>query len=300
MSLAKKVKIIFSAINEHPLAKKHKITAYFKFFKWQLSQLLFPGPRKLKFIGNTYLLASKGMTGATGNIYCGLHEFEDMAFLLHFLRSEDTFVDVGANIGSYTILASGVCGAKTVSFEPVPETFVHLQNNIELNRLEELVSLQNEAVGGRKGKVNFTSGLDTVNHVLSGNEQSGPKVIEVNINTLDSKLENNHTTLLVKIDVEGFETAVLNGMETTLKDKFLKAIIIELNGSGIRYGYSDKSIHDKLLANNFLPYQYDPFRRKLSVLHTYLATNTIYLRDYAFVEQRIVSAKKVSIFSEVF
>ena len=300
MSIGKKLRIIFSAINKHPLAKKHKITAYLKFFKWQLSQLLFPGPRKLSFIGNTYLLADKGMTGATGNIYCGLHEFEDMGFLLHFLRSEDTFVDVGANIGSYTILASGVCGAKTITFEPVPETFVYLKNNIKVNRLEKLVSLQNEAVGGRKGKVNFTSGFDTVNHVLSGNEIVGSKVIEVNINTLDSKLENNHTTLLVKIDVEGFETQVLNGMELALQNKLLKAIIIELNGSGMRYGYNDKSIHDKLLANNFLPYQYDPFRRKLSALHIFLATNTIYVRDFAFVEQRIVSAKKISIFSEVF
>lgn len=52
------------------------------------------------------------MTGATGNIYVGLHEFEDMAFLLHVLRRTDLFVDVGANIGSYTILAGGAAGAK--------------------------------------------------------------------------------------------------------------------------------------------------------------------------------------------
>jgi thymidylate synthase len=63
------------------------------------------------------------MTGATGNIYAGLHEFEDMAFLLHLLRSEDMFADVGSNIGSYTILASGVVGAKSVAFEPVPSTY---------------------------------------------------------------------------------------------------------------------------------------------------------------------------------
>ncbi len=59
------------------------------------------------------------MTGATGNIYAGLHEFDDMAFFLHLLRPEDMFADVGSNIGSYTILASGVVGAKSVAFEPV-------------------------------------------------------------------------------------------------------------------------------------------------------------------------------------
>ena len=300
MSIGKKLRIIFSAIAKHPLAKRHKITAYFTFFRWQLSQIIFPGIRKVKFIGDTYLLANKGMTGATGNIYCGLHEFEDMGFLLHFLSSEDTFIDIGANIGSYTILASGVCGAKTIAFEPVPETFVYLENNIKVNGIAHLVSTHNEAVGAAAGKLKFTSGLDTVNHVLSGNEICGSKVIEVNVNTLDSKLENNHSTLLVKIDAEGFETEVLNGMERTLNDKLLKAIIIELNGSGMRYGYSDKNIHAKLLANNFLPYQYDPFTRKLSSLNTFLETNTIYLRDYLFVEQRVTSAKKITVFSETF
>jgi hypothetical protein len=42
----------------------------------------------------------------SGNIYAGLHEFGDMAFVLHFLRAGDLFADVGANIGSYTVLAS--------------------------------------------------------------------------------------------------------------------------------------------------------------------------------------------------
>ena len=57
------------------------------------------------------------MTGATGNIYAGLHEFVDMAFCLHLLRSGDLFVDVGANIGSYTVLASKVAGANSVTLE---------------------------------------------------------------------------------------------------------------------------------------------------------------------------------------
>ena len=193
MTVSKKINIIFSAINKHPLARKHRLTAYFKFFKWQLWQALFPGIRKVKFIGNTYLLANKGMTGATGNIYCGLHEFEDMALVLHFLRREDTFIDIGANVGSYTILASGVCGANTISFEPAPQTFLYLQNNVKINNIEHLVSLQNEAVGAEKGTLNFTSDLDTVNHVLSTNETDNIKVIEVNVDTLDVKLEKNNS-----------------------------------------------------------------------------------------------------------
>lgn len=300
MQLIEKLKIIFTAINKHPLARKHKMRAYLNLFKWQISQILFPGTQKVKFIDNTYLLVNKGMTGATGNIYCGLHEFEDMGFVLHFLNTGDTFIDVGANIGSYTILASGICGAKTISFEPVPQTFKHLEANIKFNRIEHLVSLQNEAVGIGEGKLNFTSALDTVNHVISDNETFDSNVIQVNVNSLDSKLQNVETTLLVKIDAEGFETAVLQGMKSTLKNECLKVIIIELNGSGLRYGYTDQSIHDTLIENNFNPYTYDPFTRNILPLSIFLETNTIYIRDYSFVERRIKSAKKISVFSETF
>ena len=69
------------------------------------------------------LIANAGMAGATGNIYVGLREFEDMAFLLHLLRPDDLFVDVGANIGSFTVLASGAVGARSLAIEPIERTF---------------------------------------------------------------------------------------------------------------------------------------------------------------------------------
>ena len=300
MSLIKSFKIIFSAINKHPLACKHKGKAYYNLIKWQVSQLLFPGIKKVPFISGTHLLAKKSMTGATGNIYFGLHEFEEMGFLLHFLRNEDMFIDIGANVGSYTILASGVCGANSMSFEPVTETFNHLKNNIVLNSIDGLVSLFNEAVGAEEGKLIFTSGLDTVNHVVANDETNANHTTEVKVNTLDSKLFSNTSNLLIKIDVEGFETAVLEGMDNTLRNENLKAIIIELNGLGLRYGYKDDDIHKKLTAHHFLPFTYDPLNRKLHILSKFTATNTIYIRDIKLVEKRIKSANKISIFSEKF
>ncbi len=73
------------------------------------------------------------MNGATGNFYTGLHEFEDMSFVLHALRSTDVFVDVGANIGSYTVLAAAVVGAQCIAFEPILETYGHLLQNVNLD-----------------------------------------------------------------------------------------------------------------------------------------------------------------------
>ena len=300
MSFINSIKIISAAIQKHPLAKKHKGKACYNLIKWQFSQLLFPGLKKVPFIAGTYLVAKKGMTGATGNIYFGLHEFEEMGFLLHFLRREDLFVDIGANVGSYTVLASGVCGATCMSFEPVPETFQHLKNNIAENKIGDLASLFNEAVGAEEGKLIFTSGLDTVNHVVADDERKAYQTIDVKVNTFDDKMSGNTSNLLIKIDAEGFETAVLQGMANTLQQDTVKAIIIELNGSCNRYGYSDENIHETLTSHHFLPYTYDPFMRKLHALATFTDTNTIYIRDLHLAEERIAGASNISIFSESF
>ena len=273
----KSLKQIFNFINHHPLAGKHKIKAYCRFFYWQLSQLLFPKERVVKFIGNTKLVVKKGLAGATGNIYAGLHDFADMGFLLHFLRKDDLFFDIGANIGSYTILASGYTGARSVSFEPVASTYDWLIKNISVNHLNDLVYAINKGVGSSTGILHFTKYFDSVNHVVI-NPENNENLIEVQIVDFDGIAANVGMPYLVKIDVEGFETEVLNGMVHSLQSEDLKAIIIELNGSGGRYGFDEKLIHEKLLDNKFLPYQYDPFQRKLTPIIYFGSFNTIYIK----------------------
>jgi hypothetical protein len=100
------------------------------------------------------------------------------------------------------------------------------------------------------------------------------------------------------MDVEGFETEVLKGMEKSLENHQLKAIIIELNGSGKRYGYDESKIHEKLLSHNFTPYQYRPFERELVKVEKYGTHNTIYISDIDFVKNRAVSARKFKVLAK--
>jgi hypothetical protein len=78
----------------------------------------------------------------------------------------------------------------------------------------------------------------------------------------------------------------------------LKAIIIELNGSGARYGYIDKEINEQLTAFGFFPYAYDPRERKIQRLDSWGTTNTIYIRDIDFVQRRLVAAPPFEIFGK--
>lgn len=285
-------------ISRHPITSDNKFSAIKRVVKWQLASKFHPHPIIIPFVEETKLIVTRGMEGATGNLYAGLHEFEDMAFLLHFLREGDVFGDIGANIGAYTILASGVVKAKTVAAEPIPATFNFLQQNIKINNLEELVEVHNKGLGATEDTLRFTTHLDSVNHVVSTSEISN--TIEVPIETLN-KLFSRIPPTLLKIDVEGFEWEVLLGGESILSNPVLRAIIIELNGSGMRYGISDQQIHKLLVSHNFLPYKYDPFKRELIDRPVLTAgNNAIFIRDKDFVDQRTRQSKTYSVLGKVF
>jgi len=156
---------IFSFIGNHPIAGRNKFSAYKRFLNWQIIQTILPKPRVCKFVEDSVLLIEKEMRGATGNIYCGLLEFEDMAFVLHFLRPGDLMGDIGANVGAYTVLAAKNSGANVVSIEPVPDTFLHLEKNVNLNNIVHLTTLLNCGAASKNGELEFTQELDVVNHV---------------------------------------------------------------------------------------------------------------------------------------
>lgn len=292
MSLVKTIKFIL----QHPLNKGKKGSSLWRFASWQVGIRLLRYPILFSFAERSKMIIARSMTGATQNLYCGLHEFYDMAFLLHALRSTDHFFDIGANIGSYTILASSEIGAVTASFEPVPSTFEKLRDNVSLNRTQELVTLHNIGLGGAKKILNFTKDLDTINHVVA---QKSSRTIEVEVDVFDN-LYSLDTPTIFKIDTEGFETEVLKGMSKALQNKELKAIIIELNGMSSRYGYSDDAIHNKLLDHSFRPYIYDPFARHLTPRMGYGSANTIYIRDIDHVIKRVRDSRTFTINNKTF
>jgi len=291
-----KIKRTLGFIFSHPLGKRRPFKSIFRFLLWQVQSSFSPSKFIAKpFVSPVKFYARKGLTGITGNIYTGLHEFIDMGFLLHFLREEDVFFDVGANVGSYSLLASGVCKAKSIAIEPIKKSFDILCSNIGLNNLQNKIQPINKGAGSREEKLAFTSGQDTTNHVYVGDDND---TVEADIITIDS-IAQAIVPVLIKIDVEGYEVAVVKGMIETLKSPTLKAIIIELNGGGFRYGFDENAVHDLLLAAQFKAYNYDPFKRSLILLATYGSDNTIYCRDMDYVTGRLQNAAGIKIMGEV-
>lgn len=285
------LKFLFS----HPLTKRHKLKTLTRFFRWQIGSRLVPGAVATPFVNDIRMLAEPGMTGATGNTYAGLHEFEDMCFLLHMLRHEDLFVDIGANIGSYTLLASGAVGAQSIAIEPIPRTFRYLTDNINLNNLQPKVTALNIGLGGENCLLRFTSELDTINHVVSDSDACHES-IEIQVKTLDEIL-SGALPKMIKIDVEGFEEHVIQGGHMTLSNQSLQAVLVELNGAGARYCSNESEIHAKMIGYGFEPYRYSPFERKLISLEgrRLYNGNTLYLRTIHKIEERLSASPRFDI-----
>jgi FkbM family methyltransferase len=282
----------------HPLTRGRPIFALARVVKWQVASRLLGGGFLIDFVGKTRLLVRRGMLGATGNVYYGLHEFQDMAFVIHFLREGDLFADIGANIGSYSILASGVAKARSFAYEPVPETIRHLEDNVFLNRLGNLVMIRAAALGSAPGMVRFTASLDTVNHVALDSDPLSSS-FECPVLRLDDDIEGDAPNL-IKLDVEGFESEVLAGAPRVLASPRLQAVIVELNGQSRKYGHDDEEVRQILRENGFSRAIYDPFFRRLdaptgSMPVNSITDNEIWVRDWTFVGHRLREAPGLTV-----
>ena len=98
-------------VANHPLNRGRKFRAVAEYGFIQVAARLVPGEVCVEFPNRTRLLVSPRMKGAAHFIAPRLNEFNDMAFVMHFLQAGELFADVGANVGAFTVLAAGVAGA---------------------------------------------------------------------------------------------------------------------------------------------------------------------------------------------
>lgn len=273
-------------ILHHPLNATGRWRSLMRFVRWQIVSRLAPSKTAIPFVDGSFLFMKRGMTGATGNWYCGLHEPDEMGFTLHYLRSSDLFLDVGANVGSYTILAAGGVGARVVSVEPIPDTFRSLEDNVRLNRLDALVDCHCIGIADRPGVLRFSSTDDTMNRIV---EADGEGVISVEVETVDGLLEGN-CPMLMKIDVEGHEHKVLAGAASTLRDPRLGAVLMETNGLSDNLGHTKERLTDIMRGLGFTLCHYDAVRREL--MPGQRGNNSIFVRDVESARARCRDARR--------
>ncbi len=275
-------------ILRHPLTRRRRLLAFVRVLAWQLRSRL-QSSVDLAFVNAARLRVSRGMTGLTGNVYTGLHEFESMGFLLHLLRRDELFVDIGANAGSYTVLAGAALGCRVIAIEPSTSALEALRANVELNAMADRVDVHAVIVADTPGTLPFTCRFGAANHVATADDPIDD-VLSLPVQTLDAII-GRRLPVLIKLDVEGYELKVLRGASSTLATPQLCALIVEINGSDQRYQLQAKDLVLLLRCQGFEGYAYDPVRRALTHVDPLLADgNVIFIRDRAEVERRLVAA----------
>lgn len=150
-----------------------------------------------------------------------------------FLKLGDTVVDVGANIGSLTLLSASLVGdkGKVISFEPSPLLFGYLEGNIALNYFTN-VSTKNCALGAESAILYLNQGREDDTTYRIESSQSSATHIPVPVATLDEFTTDLKEINLLKIDVEGYECEVLAGATSTLQKT--QVAYVELASKNLR------------------------------------------------------------------
>ena len=159
-------------------------------------------------------------------MYANPLEWPEVHCWRRVLREGDLFVDIGANIGVYSIWAIEL-GASVVAVEADPEAAGMLRENLRLNGYEQCARVVEAAVADRPGTMRFTTDLGVENHLVLDDAATGP-LREVPVTTLDSLL-GDRSAAGAKIDVEGAEALVLQGARHTLAEGRIALIHLEWN-----------------------------------------------------------------------
>ena len=167
-----------------------------------------------------------------------LATYENAIFKLFKPKEMDNFVDVGAHIGRYSMMAAKRIGSlgRVIAIEAHPETFELLKKNIKLNGLDNVTTV-NAVATSQKGKVKLylpgqDSGLTVYNTIMVNRAKPTEHFLEVEANTLDNILNEYsvHRVNYLKIDVEGAELEVLKGAVNTLSSNKDLTLLIEVHG----------------------------------------------------------------------
>ncbi|MEW6418725.1 MAG: FkbM family methyltransferase [Nitrospirota bacterium] len=188
-----------------------------------------------------------------------------------YVKDGMVVIDVGANVGLYTLIAASLIGneGKVYSFEPTPRTFDLLKNNMQVNGFLESdrIILRQMAVMDRSNKkIKLYIYKNNLTHNTLFPNPEDTDFIESETTSLDDALSNESRVDIVKIDAEGSEPFILRGMKKMIEKNpqitvFMEFAPVHLRRAGINekgfideihdYGFSIKRVDD--LTGEILP-----------------------------------------------
>lgn len=235
-------------------------------------------------------------------IYCRHFEAQEREFLNKFLRPGDVFVDVGANIGLFTLIAAKRVGpqGKVFAFEPTAKTFTRLVDNVQLNKLSNVECLK-LALSDSQGHLHLSAaanGYDAWNSLGKVTLDQPVNLERVDVVDWDhfsrARCLAGDSVAMMKIDVEGWEARVLDGGREFFTSPRAPVLQVEFTDDAAQAaGSSCQALYEHLQSFGYKMFVYDIAKGRLvheSRREKYPYVNVIAAKDPEFVDFRIGSA----------
>lgn len=269
----------------HPANRGARLRALGRAAAWQVSKRTWGRPWDLKLYGAARLRCYPNSQAAVLALYThGWPDWHEMHFLSDLLRPGDAFLDVGANVGLYTLLAASSVGAsgRIEAFEPAPKARQMLLECVQLNGLHQ-VHVHSYAVTSHSGRVPFvecgatsriavvgTSSLDCTPRPDSrcgADPQEAESLVDKTVDcvTLDDTV-SGVSFRAGKLDIEGAEPAALAGATRMLAAGNPPVWIVEMNGRLRDFGYCEERFAEWLGDHGYDLGLYDADARRLDMV----------------------------------
>ncbi len=194
------------------------------------------------------------------------------------LGPRSVVIDVGANVGYYTLTAAVCVGpaGRVIAFEPGPTTAARLRENAALNGFSNLTIVE-AAVSDRPGSSVFRMACDSEASSLYDGGSDASSCVEVQVTTLDGYVFQSGLDRvdLIKIDAEGAEVAVLRGARQLLSRFDVPQIIIEANPITLRAaGESIDSLRAEIESSGYVIEVIEEMPWRGEITQNWLATRS--------------------------
>jgi FkbM family methyltransferase len=254
---------LWSLVWKHPANRGARLSASLRVLRWQLQKRFTFWPMTVPVGTNRRFRIVHDSKFSSLVYYNRLPDWDEMNFLLRALRPTDGFIDIGANVGFYTILASTKVAPRNIhAIEANPANIRVLSDQLELNGLSE-ATVHPCAVGASRTQARF-QGVDreTGQVTQHGTDQS----YEVDVRPLDDLVPAPALPpdVFAKMDVEGYEVEVLLGACELLARRAVSVWLFELSDDNLRRHHrSAGDLLERLRDQGYSFFSWNETTRKL-------------------------------------
>lgn len=226
----------FLWVINHPNNRNNSFLTILRIFIWKMNQVFLKIPKIINIQNGVKFKCYPDSSWGGLVIYTRLPEYFEMRFVNKIINKGDIVIDVGANLGSYSLIAaSKVSNGKVFAFEPSKVAYKRLLENITLNNMNNKIKTFRVVVSDKEGNLDFNDlSRPEVSHVSYSPSQGSTRIRSV---TLDEfvRRQKIKKIRLIKVDVEGYEYRVLKGASEILRKGIVDFLLIEINRDSLLY-----------------------------------------------------------------